>query len=344
MVRNGSRPPRGAASGLATGSHGLIIPGLAVAFPSLGCDGQADAGVAQLAEHNVANVVVVGSNPITRSFFVFSRTVGRSCTSMENPETEAASEPQEEPKPKLSLEVSVSELGTCKRHVTVSIARPDIDRYFQEAFDEFQPKAEVPGFRPGRAPRKLVESRFREQVANQVKGSLLMDSVSQINEEATFSAISEPDLDFEAVELPDEGPMTFEFDIEVRPEFELPQWKGLQLSRPTHEYTDAEVDAHLRKLLARYGRLVEKDGPAEAGDHVTLNIRFYDGETVVSEISAETVEIQAQAQFPRCDDRWIRHVGVWRRGRRPASGQDQGQCGGRGRGMCAARNWMPSWK
>jgi trigger factor len=217
---------------------------------------------------------------------------------MANPESDLASEQQEQkPKPKLTLDISVDKRGACKRHVTVSVARADIDRYFKEAIDELAPKAEVPGFRPGRAPRKLVESRFREQTANQVKGSLLMDSVSQINEDAEFSAISEPDLDFEAVELPDEGPMTFEFDIEVRPEFDLPQWKGLRLRRPVHEYTDSEVDAQLRKLLARYGRVVVKDGPAQSGDQVTLNLAFKDGERVVSTIEGETVDIRPKLSF-----------------------------------------------
>jgi trigger factor len=217
---------------------------------------------------------------------------------MSNPDTDLAPDaPAAEEKKRISLEVDVKETSACERHITVTIPREDIERYFTEAFDDFQPKAEVPGFRPGRAPRKLVESRFREQMADQVKGSLLMDSVSQINEEAEFSAISEPDFDFEAIELPEEGPMTFEFDIEVRPEFEIPEWKGLQLTRPTHEYSDTEIDENLKRLLGRYGRMVDKDGPAEAGDHVKLHLRFRDGEQLVAEIKDETVPIRPKLSF-----------------------------------------------
>ncbi len=80
-------------------------------------------------------------------------------------------------KPKLTLEVKIDKPGACQRHVTVTVARADVDRYLTEAFDELKPKAEVPGFRPGRAPRKLVETRFKDQVSDQVKGSLLMDSL-----------------------------------------------------------------------------------------------------------------------------------------------------------------------
>ena len=118
------------------------------------------------------------------------------------------------------------------------------------------PTAAVPGFRPGRAPRKLVEHRFHKDVDEQVKGSLLMDSMTQVSEEQHFAAISEPDFDLDAVEIPGEGPMTFEFDIEVRPEFDLPEWKGLLVQRPVREFDDRDIDRRLQEILAPHGELV----------------------------------------------------------------------------------------
>ncbi|MEX0818980.1 MAG: trigger factor [Pirellulaceae bacterium] len=217
---------------------------------------------------------------------------------MATPDTELApEEAPEQEKPKLALEVKIDQPSACERHVTVTVSREDIERYFTEAFDDLAPKAEVPGFRPGRAPRKLVESRFREQMSKQVKGSLLMDSVTQANEECDFSAISEPNFDFEAIELPDDGPMTFEFDIEVRPEFDVPEWKGLKLVRQDHEYTEEEVTEHLQGLLARHGHMVTKSTAAEAGDYVTLNITFKDGEQELSRVEKQTVNIKPTLSF-----------------------------------------------
>src|SRR5208337_1785617 len=95
----------------------------------------------------------------------------------------------------------------------------DIDRYFDKEYSEVMPTAQVPGFRPGHAPRKLIEHRFQKDVAQRVKSALLMDSLTQIHEEQDLSAISEPDLDLDAVEVPEQGPLCFEFDLEVRPEF-----------------------------------------------------------------------------------------------------------------------------
>ena len=91
------------------------------------------------------------------------------------------------------------------------------------------PKAEIPGFRAGKAPRKLVEKKFRKQLTNQVKGQLIMDSLAQVNESEDFSAISEPDLDYEQVSIPEEGDFKYEFNIEVRPEFDLPEYKSCLL-------------------------------------------------------------------------------------------------------------------
>ncbi len=178
---------------------------------------------------------------------------------------------------------AVTSPSACERHVTVTISRDDIDRYLDDAFGELMPTAAVPGFRIGRAPRKLVENRFRDEVAEQVKSSLLLDSLEQISEDQRFTAISEPDFDLEAVEVPDEGPMMFEFTIEVRPEFDLPKWKGLKLERPVREFTDADVDEQLEQMLARYGQLVPHEGPADEGDYVTVNITTTaDGEQVAA--------------------------------------------------------------
>lgn len=214
-----------------------------------------------------------------------------------DPETTSAEPSSEEEPEKLTCEVKVDSRGACQRHVTVSISREDVDRYLDKAFTEMMPSAEISGFRPGRAPRKLVESRFREDVSERVKGSLLMDSLSQVTEDQDFSAISEPDFDFDAIDLPQEGPMTFEFDLEVRPEFDLPNWKGIKIEKPIREHSDDDVDAQLKKLLAGYSQLVSVDGPAEDSDYLVLNIRCKQGAKVLSTLDDITAEIRPTLSF-----------------------------------------------
>lgn len=185
----------------------------------------------------------------------------------------------EEEKQSLNLEVQVTSPSACERHVTVTVSREDIERYLDEAYSELMPSANVPGFRVGRAPRKLVENKFRKEIGEQIKGSLLLDSLSQISDEQKFTAISEPDLNLDSIEVPEDGPMTFEFDIEVRPEFELPKWKGVKLERLVREFSPADVEQHLEKMLTRFGQLVPFDGAASEGDFLTVNLTSsHDGE------------------------------------------------------------------
>ncbi len=183
------------------------------------------------------------------------------------------------------------------------------------------PTAQVPGFRPGRAPRKLVEARFRKDIGAKVKSELLMDCLTQVNEDQKLSAISEPDFDLEAVELPAEGPLTFEFDVEVRPEFELPKWKGLVIEKPVREFSDADVDETLQNILARRGRLVPFDGPAAAGDYITTNLTFKHGDEVLASAKEEVIRIRPVLSFRDGRIERLRRIDGGRPRRRDAAGR-----------------------
>lgn len=204
---------------------------------------------------------------------------------------------QDETVEPLTLEVQVEKPSACQRHVIVTIAREDVDRYFDDAFSEMMDTAAVPGFRPGRAPRKLIEARYRKEATEQIKGSLLMDSMAQVNEEQQFAAISEPDIKLDAIEVPAEGPMTFEFDLEVRPEFDLPEWKGLTIEQQAAEFTDVDINRHLRSMLDSYGRLVPTGDPAGEGDHLTVNIAAESDGQVLHRTAEQSVCIQPTLSF-----------------------------------------------
>jgi len=196
----------------------------------------------------------------------------------EDLETPAASEDAStavEAKAKLDLDVQISDVGPCKKHIKVTIPRSDVEKQFQESLGEMAKEAVVPGFRPGHAPRQLVEKRFRKQVAGQVKSVLLMSSLEQIDEDYKLNPISQPDLDVEAIELPEDGPMSFEMDVEVRPDFPLPAYKALTIKSPVKAITESDIDNQVKAFRERYAQLVPKlEGGAEVGDFVTANLVF----------------------------------------------------------------------
>ncbi|HTU25198.1 MAG TPA: trigger factor [Pirellulales bacterium] len=199
---------------------------------------------------------------------------------------------------KLNLVIDVKKPSACERHITVTVPREDIERYYDRAFSDMMETAQIPGFRPGRAPRKLIEHRYRKDMADQVRGSLLLDSMTQITESEDFVAISEPEFDPSAVEMPDDGPLKFEFNIEVRPEFDLPNWKGLSIERPVRDFTDADVDQRLDILLTNRGQLVPYSGAAEPGDYIVCKLAFKNGdETLLEGKEEETLRLRPTLSF-----------------------------------------------
>jgi trigger factor len=197
----------------------------------------------------------------------------------------------------LQVEYDVQPRGACQRHVVVTVPRAEIDRYFEQAFDEMMPTAQVRGFRPGKAPRKLVVARYRQEVAEQVKSRILLDGVTAVVEKSGLVPIGEPEMDPTAIQLPDEGPLVFEFDLEVRPDFELPEWRGLKIRRPSREFTEADVDNRLKDVLASHGTLVPSQQPAAPGDFVAVDITFRHGDEELSVLEEEVVCLRPTLSF-----------------------------------------------
>ena len=210
---------------------------------------------------------------------------------------DAANEAGEAEVVRLNQQVTVDVTDACTRHITVRVSHEDVERYLDADYAELVKTAMVPGFRPGHAPRRLVERRFRSDVADRVKMNLIMDCLSQMYEEQSLAAISEPDFNPEKIELPEEGDFVFEFDLEVRPEFEVPNWKGLKIDRPMREISEADVTTSLQNALARSAKLETKDGEIESGDFVEVSLAFSHQGRTLSEAENEIIRVRPVLTF-----------------------------------------------
>jgi trigger factor len=211
--------------------------------------------------------------------------------------TAEGQEPEKE-RPKLKQDVAIQDVGPCKKHIKVTVERESIDNRLDEKFKEIMPESSVAGFRPGKAPRTLVRKRYRKEVADQVKAELLLESLEQLAEDHDIAPLSAPNLDPFKIELPEQGPLVYEFEVEVRPQFDLPPYKGLKIRRPVKTFSDLEVDQEKRRLLAPYGQVVPKpEGNAQVGDVVVADITSRDGDRVLSTISEARVKVEPQLAF-----------------------------------------------
>lgn len=198
---------------------------------------------------------------------------------------------------KLKQAVEIRDAGPCRKHIKVTVAREQIDERFDEKFTELvrSDQPQVRGFRPGKAPRKLIERQYQGSVSEEVKTQVLMASLEQLADEQQISPLSPPDLDPNAIVIPKEGPFVYEFEIEVRPEFDLPDYKGLKLRRPTHAFTDAEVQAEKRRLLEPYGQLVPKEPAVVAlNDFVTVDVAISVNGKEINKLAEKRIKVEQQ--------------------------------------------------
>lgn len=200
-------------------------------------------------------------------------------------------------KPRLDLQVEVSDAGPCRKHIRVNIPRATIDQVLDSVVGDFSGKAEVPGFRKGHAPDSLLRKRFRKELSQDVKQRLLLDSLEQIAAEQEIVPIDEPHLDVENIEIPEEGDFEYEFDVEVRPEFELPNYSGLKIERPVSEVSDKEIEAYLVRFLEQYGELEPIEEPAQLGDHLTVKATFTHQDNPLKTIDELGIRVRPNVRF-----------------------------------------------
>ena len=173
---------------------------------------------------------------------------------------------------KMSLSVNIDDVGPCRKHVTVTVPRVDIDYFRDEALEELSGSAQVPGFRSGYVPKKLLEKKFKTEIGDQVKQKVLVISLEQLAEDNDLDPINEPNLDVESIEIPEEGDFEYEFEVEVRPEFDLPDYSGLKIDRPTREINDEDVDAYKARFLSQYAERETVEEAAKEGDYITAKV------------------------------------------------------------------------
>jgi trigger factor len=176
----------------------------------------------------------------------------------------AVVEPLEGNKVKLSVEVDESEF------------EKDIDAAFRRIAKEVR----LPGFRPGKAPRRILEAKLGKDVGREeALREALPAYYYRAVKENEVDAIAAPELEITSGK--DEGPVVFDAVVEVRPSVSVPGYANLRVEIEKPEATDEEIDAQIERLRQQYGELTAVDRPAIDGDHVTITINgSRDGESI----------------------------------------------------------------
>jgi trigger factor len=166
---------------------------------------------------------------------------------------------------------TVETLEGNKVKVSVEVDEAEFDRDIDAAFRKIAREVRLPGFRPGKAPRRVLEARIglgpaRQQALQDAIPRYLADAVR----EHDVDIIATPAVDITAGE--DDGPVAFDATVEVRPQVLVPGYAGLRVELPVVTVSDEDVDEAITGELRRHGDLEDVERPAATGDFVTLDI------------------------------------------------------------------------
>ncbi len=170
--------------------------------------------------------------------------------------------------------VTIEDAGASAKKITIEISRERIDAKFDEIFGELRTSAQVPGFRIGRAPRRLLEKRFGKEAGEDVRNGLVSAALGEAVEENELQIIGEPDIKLDEIELPDTGPLTFSLEVEVAPEFDMPEYENIPVAEASIEVTDDRIAATTKDILSSRGVLAPTEEPAAEGDHIIADVKI----------------------------------------------------------------------
>ncbi len=171
--------------------------------------------------------------------------------------------------------VAVEDAGPCKKKVSIEIPEETIKEMADEQYRELRRDAILPGFRKGRAPRRLLEKRFGKETSESIKLKLLAESSEAAIKDKKLDVLTDPEIDYEHVDLPETGPMKYTFEVEVRPEFELPPLEGISVTRPKLEVTEGQIDREVEQIQRWSGVWTPREGGVvEREDQVIADARL----------------------------------------------------------------------
>ncbi len=180
-----------------------------------------------------------------------------------------ATEQGAEQSERIKSNVTITDAGPCRKKIAIEIPADVVEEQLGDSLDTVAVEAEVPGFRRGRAPKRLIQKKFGTAVKREAKNQLVATTYSQAVEDNKLKVIGDPISEgLENVEIEDGKALSFEVDVEVLPEFELPKLEGIEILKPTFELKDEMVDEEFKRLAMNEGTLDPREA-SEAGDYLT---------------------------------------------------------------------------
>ena len=170
------------------------------------------------------------------------------------------------------MNITVTDQDHCKKQLRLEIPGDKVKAETNEIAAKLARTVSLPGFRPGRVPTSVVKTRFRKELRDEVLSHILPEALKSAIEEKNLKVLGEPSVD--ELNFGDDDAINVTITVEVQPEFELSNYKGISLAKRVYKIGDEEVDQVIERYRQAHAELVPvEDRPAQAGDIVTANIK-----------------------------------------------------------------------
>ena len=169
------------------------------------------------------------------------------------------------------MNVTVENLSPCKKLLRVEVDAAAVEAAFEDVTRGFQREAQLPGFRPGKAPRHLVLKAHAKGIETEVRRKLAGDTYRKAIDDQKLHVVGNPDL--EEVQFEKGKPFQLAVTVEVAPEFELPDYKGLKAKREMRVVTDDDVDRAIGMLRNQRSAYNDVSREVKDDDFVVVNYR-----------------------------------------------------------------------
>lgn len=207
---------------------------------------------------------------------------------------------------KKEVKADVRDVGVLRKEICITVPAKVIADHLDHNYSELMHDAIVPGFRKGRAPRQLVEKRFGAEVRESLTTSIIGQSFFAATENNKLEVLGDPlfqiasgdegtkvvDLDeaLQHLKLPESGDFTYTCEVEIKPDFELPELKGIEIKTPEVDITDEMVDNELLRQRKVRGRFEpQPDSAAEKDDLLVADVTLWVGEEKIK--TEENVQV-----------------------------------------------------
>lgn len=184
------------------------------------------------------------------------------------------------------MKASVEPLEGNKVKLSIEVDESEFDKAIESVFRDIAREVRIPGFRPGKAPRRLLEARVGSDYAReQALSNAIPDYYSQAVRDHDVDVIAPPEINITAGEK--EGPVVFDAVVEIRPQIMVPGYGGLRVTLPRPAAADDEIDEQVNRLRDQFGELRAVDRSARDGDHVTISLSVTRGGEPVPGLNAD---------------------------------------------------------